>query len=366
MTQKRDYYEVLGVGREAGPDDIRKAYRKAALKHHPDRNQGDKEAEEKFKEATEAFGVLSDDDKRQRYDQFGHAGLEGMGGVDFGGADIFSHFQDLFSDFFGGFGGGGGGQRGRRGPQRGADLRVVQQLTLSEAVLGCKRELSVRAPVSCQTCEGSGAAPGSTREVCSTCQGSGQVSNARGFVMFTTTCPVCRGQGSAISKPCEDCHGAGQVEKTRKVLVTFPAGIDAGQRLRVPRQGAAGPQGGPPGDLYVDIDVQPDERFERDGSDLFTRVHVSFADAALGTNVTLELLDATEVDIEVAPGTQPGEVLSLRGKGVPRVDGRGRGTLHAVVQVDVPKRVSGKAKELLRELEKELAQPSSGKRANVG
>jgi molecular chaperone DnaJ len=364
MTQKRDYYEVLGVGREAGSDDVRKAYKQAALKYHPDRNPGDKGAEDKFKEATEAFGVLSDAEKRQRYDQFGHAGLEGMGGMDFGGADIFSHFQDLFSDFFGGF---GGGQRARRGgPQRGADLRVVQQLTLREAVMGCKREISVRAPVSCETCGGSGAEAGSSRETCSTCRGSGQVSNARGFVMFTTTCPACRGQGSIIAKPCESCHGAGQVEKTRKVLVTFPAGIDAGQRLRVPRQGASGPQGGPPGDLYVDIDVQADERFERDGADLFTRARVSFADAALGTTVKLSLLDETELEIEVAPGTQPGEVLSLRGKGVPRVDGGGRGSLHVVVQVEVPKRVSAKAKTLLRELEKELAQPSSDKRANVG
>lgn len=363
MTQKRDYYEVLGVGREAGTDDIRKAYRKAALKYHPDRNQGDKAAEEKFKEATEAFGVLSDAEKRQRYDQFGHEGLEGMGGFDFGGADIFSHFQDLFSDFFGGF---GGPSRARRGPQRGADLRVVQQLSFEEAVLGCKREISVRAPVACETCEGSGAAPGSSRETCSTCRGAGQVSNARGFVMFTTTCPACRGQGSVISKPCEDCHGAGQVEKTRKVLVTFPAGIDAGQRLRVPRQGAAGPQGGPPGDLYVDVDVQPDERFERDGSDLFTKVHITFADAALGTTIPMELVDGTELEVEVAPGTQPGDVMSFRGKGVQRVDGRGRGALHVVVQVDVPKRVSSRAKSLLRELEAELAQPSSGKRATAG
>jgi molecular chaperone DnaJ len=364
MTQKRDYYEVLGVGREAGPDDVRKAYRQAALKHHPDRNPGDKAAEDKFREATEAFSVLSDADKRQRYDQFGHAGLEGMGGMDFGGADIFSHFQDLFSDFFGGFGGGARGQRG--GPQRGADLRVVQQLTLRDAVLGCKREISVRAPVSCEACGGSGAAEGASRETCSTCRGAGQVSNARGFVVFATTCPACRGQGSVISKPCEACHGAGQVEKNRKVLVTFPAGIDGGQRLRVPRQGAAGPRGGPPGDLYVDVDVQPDDRFERDGSDLFTRAHVSFADAALGTTVKLTMLDDAELEVEIAPGTQPGEVLSLRGKGVSRVDGRGRGSLHVVVQVEVPKRVSAKAKALLLELEKELAQPSTDKRASVG
>jgi len=361
MTQKRDYYEVLGVGREAGPDDIRKAYKQAALKYHPDRNPGDKSAEEKFKEATEAFGVLSDADKRHRYDQYGHAGLEGMGGMDFSGVDIFSHFQDLFSDFFGGF---GGGFRGRRsGPSRGADLRVEQQLSLREAVLGCKREISVRAPVACEVCEGSGAQSGSRRETCSTCRGTGQVSNARGFVMFTTTCPTCHGQGSTISKPCEACHGAGQVEKTRKVLVTFPAGIDSGQRLRVPRQGAAGPQGGSPGDLYVDVDVLPDERFERDGVDLLTRVRVSFAEAALGTTVKLDLLDDTELTIDVAAGTQPGDVLTRRGKGVPRLDGAGRGALHVLVQVEVPKKVSAKAKSLLRELEKELAQSSTDKQA---
>ncbi len=365
MTQKQDYYEVLGVGRESGADDIRKAYRKLALKYHPDRNPGDQEAEEKFKEATEAFGVLSDEEKRQRYDQFGHDGLEGMGGFDFGGADIFSHFQDLFSDFFGGFGGAPRGA-GRRGPQRGADLRVVQQLSFEEAALGGKREISVRAPVACEACEGTGAEPGSSRETCSTCRGAGQVSNARGFVMFTTTCPACHGQGSVISHPCETCHGAGQVEKTRKVLVTFPAGIDAGQRLRVPRQGAAGPQGGPPGDLYVDVDVAPDERFERDGPDLFTRAHVTFADAALGTTVSLPLVDGSELEVEVAPGTQPGEVLSFRGKGIQRVDGRGRGSLHVVVQVDVPKRVSSRAKSLLRELEKELAQQPQDKRASTG
>ena len=363
MTQKRDYYEVLGVGREAGPDEVRKAYRQAALKYHPDRNPGDATAEGKFREATEAFGVLSDQDKRGRYDQFGHAGLEGVGGIDFNGVDIFSHFQDIFADFFGGF--GGNANRGRRGgPQRGSDLRVQQRLSMRDAVLGCKKELSIHAPVSCEACEGAGAAPGSSRETCPTCHGAGQVSNARGFVMFTTTCPSCQGQGSIISKPCESCHGAGQVEKTRKVLVTFPAGIDAGQRLRVPRQGAGGTHGGPPGDLYVDVDLEPDEQFERDGTDLITRANVSFTDAALGTKQTLLLIDGSEMEIEITPGTQPGEVLTFRGKGAPRVDGRGRGSLHVVVQIEVPKRVSSRAKALLRELEEELQQ-SAEKRANA-
>lgn len=352
MSSKRDYYEVLGVGREASNDEIRKAYKQAALKYHPDRNPGDKEAEGKFKEATEAFSVLSDQDKKQRYDQFGHQGLEGMGGMDFSGVDIFSHFQDLFSEFFGGFAGGG---RARRGPQRGADLRIQQRLTLQEAVLGCKKEMSVRAPVRCQACDGTGAAPGHNRETCKQCQGSGQVSTSRGFVMFTTSCPVCQGEGSILSHPCEKCRGAGQVDDTRKVLVTFPAGIDAGQRLRVPGQGMAGPRGAPSGDLYVDVDVEPDERFDRDGLDLATRAHVSFADAALGTEVQIPMLDDTVLDVGIPAGTQPGDVITMKGKGAPRVDGRGRGALHILVQVDVPKRVSARAKSLLQELQKELA-----------
>ncbi len=362
MSQKSDYYEVLGVSRTASSDEIRKAYKQAALKYHPDRNPGDPSAEAKFKEATEAFSVLSDDDKRQRYDQFGHAGLEGMGGFDFQNVDIFSQFQDLFADFFGGF---GGAPRSRRnGPQRGADLRVQQRLTLTEAYQGCKKEIAVRAPSPCETCQGTGAAAGSGREVCSTCRGSGQVSNARGFVMFTTTCPTCRGEGSVLRQPCEVCRGAGQVEKSRKVLVTFPAGIDAGQRLRVPGQGVAGVRNGPAGDLYVDVDLDADERFERDGLDLITRASISFADASLGTKLKLPMLDDSSIEVAIPAGTQPGDVLTLKGKGMPRVDGRGRGALHVVVQVAVPKRISRRAEGLLRELEQELQQTQVEKRAS--
>jgi len=366
MSEKRDYYEVLGVSRTASSDEIRKAYKQAALKHHPDRNPGDKSAEEKFKEATEAFSVLSDADKRGRYDQFGHAGLEGGGGFDPSGVDIFSHFQDLFSDIFGNFGGGPGGSRQRRGgPQRGADLRIGQRLTFAEAVLGCKKEISVRAPVRCDTCEGSGAAPGHSRQTCSTCKGNGQVATARGFVMFTSVCPACQGQGSVVSKPCESCRGAGQVEKSRKVLVTFPAGIDGGQRLRVPGQGVPGNVGGPAGDLYVDVDVESHDRFEREGTDLMTRAHVCFADAALGTTVKIPMLDESVVEVELPPGSQPGDVISLKGKGVARVDGRGKGTLHVVVQVDVPKKVSARARTLLLELQKELTSNEGRKAGNA-
>jgi molecular chaperone DnaJ len=363
MSDKRCYYDVLEVPRSASDDEIRKAYRQAALKYHPDRNPDDPSAIARFKEATEAFSVLSDAQKRARYDQFGFAGLEGAGGFDFSGAgigDIFSQFQDLFSDFF------AGGSRGRRnGPRRGGDLRIQERLTLKDSVLGCKREVVVRAPAICESCEGSGAAPGSHRQTCSTCRGAGQVSTARGFVMFSSTCPTCHGEGEVLRDPCKQCGGAGQVEKTRRVLVTFPAGIDGNQRLRVPGQGLAGEARGPTGDLYVDVEIEQSERFERDGLDLLTRAQISFADAALGTTVSVTMLDDSKLEVELPPGTQPGDVISLKGKGVPRIDGRGRGTLHVQVEVEVPRTLSARAKTLLAELEQEL-KPRSGKRANTG
>src|SRR5262249_50993720 len=347
MSQKRDYYEVLGVAKDASAEDIRKAYRQAALKNHPDRNPGDSEAEGRFKEATEAYKVLADDDKRARYDRFGHAGLEGMPDA---GGDIFSHFQDIFSEFFGGF----GGQRRRGGPARGQDIRVQQRLTLKDAMMGCKREVPLRTPVACDECSGTGAKPGTKRKQCGTCGGVGQVSTSRGFVMFTQTCPECSGEGTVVKTPCTACKGAGAVEKTRKVMVTFPAGVDSGQRLRVPGQGMPGHQGGPAGDLYVDIEVAPDERFERDGADLITRVSISFAEATMGGSANVELPDESVVTVEVPAGTQPGEVIGLKGKGLPRIDGRGRGTLQAIIQVEVPRALTSRAKDLLRQLQDEL------------
>ena len=351
MSDKRDFYEVLGVGKTASGDEIRKAYRQAALKNHPDRNPGDCEAESRFKEATEAFQILSDEDKRGRYDRFGHAGVEGGPEM---GADIFSHFQDIFSEFFGGGGGRRGGQR-RNGPSRGSDVRVQQRLTLKESLTGCKREVGLRTPAPCETCEGTGAKAGTKRKTCTACNGAGQVSTARGFVMFTQSCPECNGEGSVVKSPCSTCHGGGQVEKSRKVLVSFPAGIDSGQRLRVPGQGMAGTQGGPPGDLFVDVDLAPDPTFERDGLDLLTRLKLSVTEVALGTKRDLTLPDDTVVTVEVPAGTQPNEVVTTRGRGVPRLDGRGRGALHAVVQVAIPKELSPRAKELLRELETEVS-----------
>jgi len=352
--ERRDLYEVLGVGKTASTDEIRKAYRQAALKNHPDRNQGDEAASARFKEATEAFQVLSDDDKRARFDRFGFAGIEGsQGAPDFGG-DIFSHFQDIFSEFFGASGGGPQQRRRGSGPSRGQDIRVQQRLTLREALEGVRREVPLRTPSPCDTCEGSGAKPGTKKKSCGTCGGVGQVSSSRGFVMFTQTCPECGGEGQVIKSPCDVCRGQGIVEKQRKVVVTFPAGIDTNQRLRVPQQGMSGGRGGPPGDLFVDVEVTSDPAFERDGLDLITRGRVSFTAAALGQRIEVSLPTEEKVDVDVPAGTQPGEVVTIRSKGAPRIDGRGRGSLHVVVQVDVPKNLSARAKELLGELESEL------------
>jgi molecular chaperone DnaJ len=384
MSTKRCYYEVLGCPREASAEDIKRAYRREAMKHHPDRNPGNPSAECAFKEANEAYQVLSDEQKRHTYDQFGHAGLEG--GQGFGGVgDVFSHMQDLFSDLFGGnFGGMGGRSR------RGADLRVQSRLSLREAAFGCKREIAVQAPALCDACGGSGAATGTKPEACGHCRGTGQVSNARGFVMFSGPCPRCHGRGGVIRNPCKPCKGEGAVTKSRKVVVTFPAGVDAGQRLRVQGQGVAGPAG--TGDLYVEIDVEEDPNFERDGVDIVTRTHVSFAAAALGAEIQVPALEPDETKeseekseakaddenndekkiathaVKLAPGTQPGSVITLKGRGIPRLDGRGRGSLVVVVQVDVPKHLSDRARTLLNELAEELepAEAASKKRAASG
>jgi molecular chaperone DnaJ len=358
MSEKRDFYVILSVSREATDDDIKKAYRQCALKHHPDRNPGDKSAEEKFKEATEAYTVLSNAEKRATYDRFGHAGLSGGAGFDFNNAgmgDILSHFQDMFSDFFGGFGGvqGGGGRR-KRGPERGQDVRVEAVISLRDALTGGKHEISVSGAAPCETCNGSGAEPGTKSETCNQCRGSGQVTAQRGFIMFASPCARCRGTGQFLPSPCQVCHGAGAVERQRKVLVAIPGGIDSGQRLRVPRQGMPGPSGLPAGDLYVDIEVETDPRFERQGADLGTRAAVTFAEAALGSKLEIRMPDDTTVSAEVKAGTQPNSVIVVRGQGMPRLDRHGRGDLHVAVDVRVPTKLSKQAKKLLRELEAEL------------
>jgi molecular chaperone DnaJ len=353
--QKRDYYEVLEIERSASADDVKRAYKKLALKYHPDRNPGNAEAEESFKTCSEAYAVLSDTEKRRRYDQFGHAGLEG-GGPGFGDVgDVFSHFNDIFSDFFGGgFGGGGQRQRQRRdGPQSGADIRTVLRLSLKEAVFGSKKEVELAHPSPCELCQGSGAKDGQLAP-CSTCGGKGQVSHSRGPFLLSSTCPACQGRGMMPKEACPSCRGSGEEQIHRKVKVTVPAGIDHGQTLRVPGQGQAGRRGGHPGHLYVTVDIAEDDRFERQGQDLLHELRVSFPVAALGGEISIPTLDGDEAKASIPAGTQPGQTVVVEGFGVPRLDGRGRGNLVAIVQIDVPKRLSGKAKTLLKDLRRAL------------
>jgi len=344
---KRDYYEVLGLGRTADGGEIKKAYRRLAMEYHPDRNPGIKEAEEKFKEAAEAYEVLSDDEKRAAYDRFGHEGLrrtgfEGFSGVD----DIFSHFSDLFGDLFGG---GGGRSRGR---PRGHDLRVDVELSFAEAVAGISKEVEVARHITCATCSGSGAKPGTLPERCSTCGGRGQVLHQQGFFMIGTTCPACRGEGTVIREKCKDCKGSGTTERTESLTVNIPAGVDNGQRLRISGRGEAAPRAGTPGNLYVDIHVAEDERFKRDGADIYSVVGVSITTAALGGTIDVPTLDddvTGSAKLEIEPGTQPGTVQIRKGEGIPRLDGYGRGNHVIEITVDVPRRLSDKQKELLRE-----------------
>lgn len=354
---KPDYYEVLGVARSASEQEIKKAYRRVALECHPDRNPDDPNAEERFKVASEAFQVLSDSQKRQVYDRFGHAGLEGRGYEGFGDVgDIFTHFQDIFGEMFGGFGGGFGGFGGRRrrrdGPMRGADVRTTVHLTLQEAAFGTQKELDVVHPSPCGDCRGTGAKDG-RRDTCSGCGGRGQVAHARGAFVLTTTCAQCGGEGMIAVERCTTCSGRGDVETERKVRLTVPAGVDEGQTLRLANQGQEGRFNGPPGHLYVTVEVEPDERFARDGYDLVHELHVSFPQAALGAKVEVPTLEGSET-IDIPAGAQPGDTMIVERAGVPRLDGRGRGDLIAVIQVDVPKKLSRRARKLLEELSETL------------
>ncbi len=349
---KRDYYEVLELERSAALADIKKAYRKLALELHPDRNPDNPAAEEKFKEASEAYGVLSDQQKRSLYDQFGHSGLSGQGQGFSDVQDIFSQFGDIFADFFGG--GSPFGRRARRGgPERGADLRTGVRITLKDAAAGLKRDIQLAHPGPCETCDGSGA-EGGKRKVCARCQGSGQITHSRGFVLLQTSCPNCQGMGSTVEQACGKCHGSGHVNIERSVKVTFPAGIDDGQTLRVPGQGLGGRLGGPAGHLYVEVSVEPDPRFQREGYELIQETTISFPQAALGTELDIALLDDTTSTVHVPAGIQPGETVVLRGKGIPRLNGDGKGDFIVVVHVQVPKRLSAKAKKLLKELDETL------------
>ncbi|MBK8171173.1 MAG: molecular chaperone DnaJ [Sandaracinaceae bacterium] len=353
---KRDYYEVLSVERTATIDVIKKSYKALALKHHPDRNPGDAAAEEAFKEASEAFQVLNDPNKRAAYDRYGHAGLDAQGYHGVGDVgDIFSQFRDIFGqDFFGDV--FGGGRRPRRDqPQRGGDLRVAVSITLAEALEGVKKDIEIEHPSPCETCDGSGAAAGTTRQNCSMCGGRGQVAQSRGMFVMSSPCPQCRGEGSVVTKPCESCAGRGEVNVRRTVNVPLPAGIDDGQTLRVPGKGQPGTRGGPTGHLYVTVQLEPHDRYQREGEHLIYEMHVSFPDAALGTEVTIPTLDGKTTKVKVPAGLQPGDHVVLAGSGFPRLQGRGRGDLVVIVHVDIPKKLSSKAKKLLAELREMIA-----------
>ena len=352
---KRDYYEILGVGRKASDADIKSAYRKLAMMHHPDRNPGDHAAEEKFKEAAEAYAVLADTEKRSLYDRFGHQGVSAATGSSGFDPTVFSGFEDIlgglgdifcFGDLF------GGGRR-RGGPQRGADLRYDLEISFEEAARGTETTIQIPRQENCETCNGSGAAPGSSPTVCTQCHGQGQVRFQQGFFTVARTCPQCRGAGRIITRPCPACRGAGRVSRDRKITAKIPAGIATGQQLRLQNEGEGGAAGGPPGHLYVVVHVQEHEFFRRDGINLYCEIPVNFTTVALGGEIQVPTLDGLEA-VKVPEGTQTGTTLRLRGKGMPDVNGRGHGDLFATVQVLTPRKLSKEQRQLLDQLAKML------------
>jgi molecular chaperone DnaJ len=354
-VSKRDYYEILGVSRTANDADIKSAYRKLAMKYHPDRNPGDRAAEEKFKEAAEAYAILADTNKRSLYDRFGHQGVSSStGGAGFD-PSVFSGFEDILGglgDIFG-FGDLFGGGRRRGGPQRGADLRYDLEISFEEAARGTETTVQIPRQENCETCNGSGAAPGSSPTVCPQCHGQGQVRFQQGFFTVARTCPQCRGAGRIITKPCPACRGAGRVSRERKITVKIPAGIATGQQLRLQNEGEGGVAGGPSGHLYVVVHVQEHAFFRRDGINLFCEIPVNFTTVALGGEIQVPTLDGSET-VKVPEGTQTGTTLRLRGKGMPDVNGRGRGDLFATVQVLTPKKLTKEQRQLLDQLAKML------------
>ena len=360
---KRDFYEVLGVAREATDQQIKSAYRKLAMQYHPDRNPGDKQAEEKFKEAAEAYAILADSERRALYDRFGHAGVSGAGAGAGAGFDptIFADFSDIFAglgDVFG-FGDIFGSRRRRGGPQRGSDLRYDLEITFEESANGAETTIQIPREETCETCTGSGAAPGTTAETCSQCRGTGQLRYQQGFLTVARPCSNCRGTGKTISKPCTACRGAGRITRERKLTVKIPAGIATGQRLRLYGEGEHGSAGGPSGDLYVVVHVQEHSFFHREEDDLYCELPVSFPTLALGGTVKVPTLNGRQ-ELHIPAGTQPGHRFKLRGKGMPNVAGRGHGDLFVIAKVAVPKKVNKEQKHLLEELARTLpADPST-------
>jgi molecular chaperone DnaJ len=350
---KRDYYEILGVAKNASDEEIKKSYRKLAMKHHPDRNPEDKSAEDKFKEAKEAYEMLSDPQKRAAYDRFGHAGVDpnaGAGGA--GGAGFNGGFAEAFGDIFGDiFGGAAGGARGARSNAfRGADLRYNMELSLEQAANGFATDIRVPAWESCDVCAGTGAKPGTKPKICATCSGSGAVRMAQGFFSIQQTCPTCHGNGRVIANPCQNCHGDGRIKHNKVLEVSIPAGIDEGQRIRLAGKGEPGVNGGPPGDLYVEIRITPHEVFQRDGDDLHCEVPISIATAVLGSEIEVATLKE-KVSINIPEGTQSGKTFRLRGKGIKGVRSSYPGDLYCHVRVETPVRLTDKQKKLLRDFD---------------
>ena len=353
MAEKRDYYEVLGVKKDATADEIKKAYRKLTKENHPDLHPGDKACEERFKEANEAYEILSDEEKRKKYDQFGHAAFDpnaGFGAGGFDGFGGFGGFGDIFSDIFGGF--GGATRTNPNAPRRGDSVRATVNISFEEAAFGCKQEVTVTKVETCADCKGTGCAPGTTPEICPDCKGTGQVMVSQrtpfGVMQSSSPCSKCRGTGKIIHQPCKSCRGMGAVRRQHKVDVNIPAGIDDGQTISKPGGGNAGVNGGPAGDLLVSVIVRPHARFERDGTSVLLDQELSYAQATLGAEVEVPTLDG-KVKLTIPEGTQPGAVFRLRGKGIPYLRGSGRGDQFVTVSIKVPKNLTGSQKELLRQ-----------------
>ena len=358
---KRDFYDVLGVSKNASPEELKSAYRKLAVKHHPDKNPGDKSSEDKFKEAGEAYSVLSDQEKKQNYDNFGHAAFEGSSGGrqggGFGGAD----FSDIFEDFFGDFGGGGRSRGRRSANNRGSDLRYDLSITLEEAYQGKKQDIKFSTTEKCNTCKGNGSKPGSSPDRCTTCGGNGKVRSNQGFFTVQQTCPQCAGSGEEITNPCNDCNGQGNKQTSKKLSVAIPKGVDDGTRIRLAGKGEAGTKGGASGDLYLFINVHSHDLFKRSDENLFFEFPISIADAALGTTIEIPTIDGGKAKIKIPDGTQNGKQFRLKGKGMPYIRGSGNGDLYVQVNTEVPISLNKAQKVLLekfREIENEKSNPS--------
>ncbi len=357
---KRDYYDILGVQKDASDDDLKKAYRRLAMQFHPDRNPGDKEAESRFKELNEAYDVLKDGEKRAAYDRFGHAafdgGMGGGGGGPGGAGNPFGGFEDIFEEMFGRFGGGGAGRRQRQASGRGADLRTSVEIGLEEAFAGTKKTINVPSSVSCEACSGTGSDGGTaSATTCGTCQGAGKVRAQQGFFLIERTCPTCGGSGRTIKNPCKVCGGAGRVQRERTLSVSVPAGVEDGTRIRLAGEGEAGLRGAPAGDLYVDVGVRPHGLFQRDGSNIFVRVPLRMTQAALGTQVEVPVVDGSRARVTVPAGTQTGDQFRLRGKGFSVLRSAARGDMYVQVVVETPQNLSRRQRELLEEFEAEAA-----------